>query len=55
MEHNSDSEASGNHQGAAYAWRPVAMLMLVLAGLIYVLQSDLLRTAVRSIVDGALR
>ncbi len=55
MEQNSDSEASGNHQGAAYAWRPVAMLMLVLAGLIYMLQSDLVRTAVQSLIDGPLR
>ena len=55
MNNDSDSETNGNHQGAAYAWRPVAMLLFVMAGLIYMLQSDLVRSAIQSLINGTLR
>jgi hypothetical protein len=55
MTNDSNSEASRGQASSVYAWRPVAMLMLVLAGLVLVLQSDLLRETLRSIADSPLR
>ena len=55
MSNDSDSEANGNHPRAAYAWRPVAMLLFVMVGLIYALQSDLVRAAIQSLIDSPLR
>lgn len=55
MNNDSDSEANGNHRGAAYAWRPMALLLFLTVALIYILQSDLVRTAVQTLIDGTLR
>jgi len=55
MNNDSESDTNGSHEGAAVAWRPVAMLLFAMVGLIYLLQSDLARTAIQSLIDGALR
>jgi hypothetical protein len=55
MTNDSDSEANREQASSVYAWRPVAMLLLVLAGLMFLLHSDLLREALRSIADSPLR
>jgi hypothetical protein len=55
MSNDSGSEEGSNHRGAAYAWRPVAMLLMVMVGLIYLVQSDLARSAIQSLIASPLR
>jgi hypothetical protein len=55
MAYDSNSQAGNGRRTMAYAWRPVAMLVLVLAGLVYLLESDVLRAAIQSVLGSPLR
>ena len=52
---HSNNPKTPDRHAAAYAWRPAAMLFLALAGLIYLIESDLLQTAIEAVLGSPLR
>ena len=55
MRFESNSHASTGRPTVAHIWKPVAMLTLTLAALIYLLESDVLRAAIQSVLGSPLR
>ncbi len=55
MKLDSNSLEGSDRHTVANAWRPVAMLLLALAGLICLLESDVLRAAIETVLGIPLR